>query len=235
MKISQSIIKDVINGCCKHYFKLKYIDNIKIKQTQPMMQGSYFESELLGTSRDGKFIPHTKKNGDKYQWVIDVDNIIELAKKVFENSGIKINNVQKVIETDNLIGHIDFESDLLYDIKFTGESFDRWNNNFQYELYETMDIQSRHYQKLLFDSEGLKKDFMFLIFSIHGWFRAILFPFEEQALIRHDERIDTTNNRINELEEPTSLKCSECCFNNICENRVMTFDVENINDLILIS
>jgi hypothetical protein len=226
MKISQSLLKDVLNGCCKHYFKMKYVDCIKIEPTTAMMKGLYFESELIGSARGGKFEYPKLQSGKKSKAEQDIDEIVNLAKEVIQNSGIKIDNVQNVLETDEFIGHVDFLSDKIYDVKFTGETFDRWNKSFIYNLKETMNIQARHYQLM---KPGF--DFVFLIFSEHSWFRAILYPYDENAIIEHEEKIRVAKERMKELEEPTSNKCAECRFNLICKNRVKIFEIEDINNL----
>ena len=73
--------------------------------------GLYFESELLGSSRDGKIEYPTLKSGKPSKAQQDVDAIVELARDVLENSGIKIENVQAVLKNDQYIGHADFISD----------------------------------------------------------------------------------------------------------------------------
>lgn len=232
MKLSQSLIKDVLNGCCRHYYQLKYVENVKTEPTKAMFDGLYFESALLGTARDGVIEYPPLKNGGKSKGQKDIDEIIDLARSVLENSGIEIKNVQERIESDDLQGHIDFRNDKIYDVKFTGETFDRWNKSFQWELHETMDIQARHYQTIMY-SKGFAYDVAFLIFSSHGWFRYILFPFDSDRLEDHKIRIEAARERLTELEEPTALMCSNCRLNKICKNRVMRFEIENIDEIIL--
>lgn len=230
MKLSQSIIKDVINGCCKYFFQLRYVENVKTEPSKVMFDGLYFESELIGSSREGKIEYPLLKTGKISKAQEDIDKVIVLAKKVLKNSGIEIENVQLEIQDENYIGHVDFMSDKIYEVKFTGETYDRWHKSFIYELYETMDIQARHYQKI----ERNKKDAAFLIFSAHGWFRYILFPYYDEAIEKHDERIELTKERIKNLDEPTANKCAMCRYNEICTNRIMKFDIEDINNLILL-
>jgi len=227
-KISQSQIKDVLQGCCKHYYKKKYVDYVETEPTTAMMKGLYFESALLGASRGGYYEYPKLKNGNKSKAEQDIDAIVDLAREVLENSGITIDRVQECIETDDLIGHIDFASDKIYDVKYTGLDYDKWDREFIYRLNVDFEIQARHYQMI----DGTGKDFVFLIFSEHGWFRAIVYPYTDNAIVQHQDYIDRFRELVTDLPEPTSAKCAGCPFKDSCEFRVKKFDFEIIHDIV---
>ena len=56
MKTTQSLIKDILpEDFCPHYIHLKYNEGIRTEPTESMENGLFFESELLGSARGGKF------------------------------------------------------------------------------------------------------------------------------------------------------------------------------------
>ena len=55
MKISQSLIKDVKKYQCSEFIKLRYEEGVKYEVSNALEDGLYFESELIGSARGGKF------------------------------------------------------------------------------------------------------------------------------------------------------------------------------------
>ena len=86
MKISQSLIKDVKKYQCSEFINLRYKERVQTSPSTPMMQGLYFESELIGSARGGKYEMPLLKSGKPSKAQLDVDAVIARAFKVLEKS-----------------------------------------------------------------------------------------------------------------------------------------------------
>lgn len=232
VKISQSLIKDCLRGICKHYYKLKYVEEVEHEIPTNWEAGRYFESELIGAARGGKFTPSAKKNGEKYAWVVAVDETIAFAKEMCKHNNIVFNNVQKCAETATLIGHLDAENnDAIIDVKYTAMTFGMWNKEFIYQTKHDFEIQANHYQRIIFDLTGEKKPVKFLIFSSHKWFRCIEIPYLDEKQEEHTEKIQATYLELENMQSPSMLKCASCRYSDICKNKTLDIQVENFYDL----
>ena len=133
MKISQSILRDLVGDYCPQFIKLRHIDKIQTEPTQAMKNGLAFESKLIGASRDGEYEMAKKKNGEKYAAELEVDRVVDYARAVLNEAVIRIDTVQVAVErtiNDDLIatGHVDAfgsikNKPIIIDVKFTGLAF----------------------------------------------------------------------------------------------------------------
>ena len=90
MKISQSLIKDVKKYQCSEFIKLRYEEGVRTEPSAAMKAGLYFESELIGSARGGKYEMPLLKSGKPSKAQLDVDVVVERAKTVLEKANIVV-------------------------------------------------------------------------------------------------------------------------------------------------
>ena len=231
MKISQSLIKDVKKYQCSEFINLRYKERVQTSPSTPMMQGLYFESELIGSARGGKYEMPLLKSGKPSKAQLDVDAVIARAFKVLEKSNIVVQDIQVYKENGNASGHIDFIGTIngnkaIFDVKFTGLALSRWESEMKYGgTAESFDIQSSHYQKLYEDE---KLDFYFLVFSSAGWDKIYLKPFSQESIKEAEDRINETSLDLLGEMKADSNTCNICPLNDVCKVREFVPKIEII-------
>lgn len=232
MKISQSLIKDIVpEGFCPHYIHLKYKVGVKTEPSEAMENGLFFESELLGSARGGKYELPKMKSGKPYKRELDIIENVNYAKHVFEQLKIKVDEVQPYKEKENRSGHFDFVGNMgnariIGDVKWTGMAKDKFERELKYNLLESYKTQARHYQSIL---PGL--DFYFFIFGKSGWSKIIRFAWNESEVNEHLEIVELAEVKYNTLQdyevEPTYNKCNACRLKDNCK---LAIDIPTIED-----
>ena len=232
MKISQSLIKDVKQFNCSELIKLKYQNFTETEPTKAMMSGLYFESELIGSARGGKFEYPLLKNGKKSKAQTDIDVVIKKAKEVFKAMNIEVSKVQYQPKREFIIGAIDFIGTIesvkaIFDVKYTGLSFEQYERELKYSpLRENLEIQASHYQKMLEEEE---LDFYFLVFSEKGWHRVFKQSYSQEVNEIATERIIDTMQKLEVLETQKDNRiCAKCRLNDVCTKQVLTAKIEEL-------
>ena len=221
MKISQSLIKDILPfDFCPHYIHLKYNVGLNTPPTEAMENGLFFESELLGSARGGKFELPKKSNGDPYKRELDILENVAFAKDIFTKLNIDVKEVQPHKKRDNRSGHFDFTTNkIIGDVKWTGMSKDKFLREFKYKLKYDYKIQANHYQSI-----EPNKDFIFFIFGKSNWFEAIRFRYDQDEINEHIINFsDVAQEKYNNLKEyeinPTFDNCNSCRLKEHCKKR----------------
>ena len=239
MKVSQSLIKDILPvDFCSHFIHLRYVEGSKTAPSTAMENGLFFESELLGSARGGKFELPRKKNGEPYKRETDLLENVEYAKAIFEELNVKIDEVQPYKEKDGRSGHLDAKGSVkgnkaIIDVKWTGESRVRWWSTFHKMWKEHFNIQSRHYQSLMDD----ELDFYFFIFGASNWCEVIHIKYDKEAVIHHIENVsDIAKYKFENLQDyeftATFNKCNECKLNKICQKKIVIPEILEWHDLV---
>lgn len=249
MRISQSLIKEVLKQ--DHCPKQIYYSFVEGKElindpSNNMISGRYFESELLGSCRNGeKEEAKLKSNGEKYQFYVDVDKNVIFAKDIFQKLGIDIEKGESQVDlkSDLLSAAIDHvNNDLIdptkkanYDLKWTATAEDdRWNGWGDPETKEDAKIQATHYTLVAYELFNEWRPFYFLVFGKTNWVKIIQFKITEEALNVHKDRISHTANVIRNYAENNYKgngsfnKCQSCPFHSFCEDRKVNPEIETI-------
>lgn len=251
LKISQSLIKEVLkqDHCPKQIYYSFVEGKELIDPSENMLQGRYFESEILGACRGGeKQEAKLIRGGEKAKPYRDVDELIVFANEVVKNLGIDVSKgeSQLRVESDTLLANIDHRNkDLLdpgkmanYDWKLTlTKEDDRWNGWGNVENDINSEIQAVHYTLTTYEETGEYWPFYFLVFGLNKgnkWVRVIRFQITYEALENHKQRISYTSSLIREYAENNYKgngnfnKCISCPFYDICEDKSTTIDIETI-------
>ena len=235
MKISQSLLKDITGQYCPYFIKMKYIDGIETEPTPAMENGLYFESQLLGSSRGGKFELPLLKNGKPSKRQTDIDEVVKYAKYVFEAVGVAISDVQIKMDNGILTGTIDALAQnkagnrIIIDVKYTGLSFEQYQKEIMWSaLGSSYRLQGRHYQLL----EGNKLPSFFFVFSSKGWCRIFQLEYNEQAIDEHYERCLAAVEELNDMDMEQTIDdanaCNVCGLKDLCNKRKVVPEVEDL-------
>lgn len=241
--ISQSLLNELLNpdGYCGYYLDLVFNQNLRDEPTDAMVNGLFFEQEVIGSTRDGLpvEIPKNTRVGKDGTYISqrEKDLLIDIAyaKKIFNENNIKVDQIQIAKTTEDRHGHIDFIGTIdkrksLFDLKWTGMSYTTWEREYKYgNTKSRFLIQARHYQSL-FDE---KLPFIFLIFG-SGWCRFFKLEYDELEINHHKEVATFGLETFNTMEyRPTndSKLCFNCRLRNRCEkvNNIIsleTFDAD---------
>ena len=236
MKTTQSLIKDILpEDFCPHYIHLKYNVGARTEPTDAMENGLFFESELLGSARGGKFEMPKNKKGEPYKRELDILENVEYAKSIFKELNIKIDSVQPRVEQYNRAGHLDALGTIdgkpvIIDVKWTGMAKDKFTREYRYNLKTDYEIQARHYQSL-----GKELDFVFLIFGKSNWFEGIVFPYEQEEVEKHiTEYSDVATAKYDNLESydfnPNFDKCQNCRLKDLCKKKTTKPTLKHYKD-----
>ncbi len=241
IKISQSLLKDMITDVCPHFIKLKYFDKVETEATAAMTKGLLFETLLLGASRGGSYEMPLLKSKKQSAAEIAVRETVKYAKKVLKESEIVFDPKSTQTEwiTKDCIGHIDClgvlnKTEIIGDVKFTAFNAAQYTKELRWSpLSDNFLTQARHYQML----DKKKRNFLFTVFSEKGWSRFFGVIYDEERIRVHRERVLTVKKRIEEMEKnnfksnPTSLQCNVCQLNDICTKRNFVPEIENLIEL----
>ena len=234
MKTSQSLIKDILpEDFCPHYIHLKYKVGLRTEPTEAMENGLFFESELLGSARGGKFELPKNKQGKPYKRELDILENVEYAKAKMDKLKIEIEHVQPHLANEDRAGHFDALGTInvvpaIFDVKWTGMSQQQYAREMKYgTLIEEYRTQARHYQSI-----DPNKDFYFLIFGKSNWCKVIRFAWNSEAVAHHVEtKSDIAQVKFENLEDyetnPEYSKCEGCRLREQCKLRQHTPNIED--------
>lgn len=238
MKISQSFIKDYHSNECKYFVKQKYVDQNPLCEsvTDAMLKGQYFEQQLIGRNRSGKVVEMPK--GAKGQLLADEIRLNELAeagKLLMQKMGIEIVEVQKTIEHEDLVGHLDIDATykgrrVTIDVKYTDTKIDdRWNGWADIENKDH--LQPVHYTYLEYKKTGEFKPFYYLIFGKSGWVRFVQVAIGKERFASHEYSLSVFRDTIKREKwqaAPEFNRCLECPLLNFCQHAAKTPQIELI-------
>ena len=233
MKTTQSLIKDIIpEDFCTHYIHLKYVVGSRTEPSEAMENGLFFESELLGSARGGKFELPKKSNGEPYKRELDILENVEYAKEIFKELDIKIDSVQPHIKHEDRSGHLDALGTIknvpaIFDVKWTGMAKDKFIRELRYNLLTDYEIQARHYQSL-----DIESDFYFLIFGKSNWCEVIRFSYNEEDVNTHILELSNVAGakfeNLQDYEFNTNFdKCQKCRLNQICKKKITKPEIKD--------
>lgn len=238
--ISQSLINDLTNpnGYCGYYLDLVYNKNVKTEPTDAMINGLFFEQELIGKTRSGEKIeiPKSKTTGKPLKRETDLLQDIKYAEMILQKNSITFDpaTVQQRIEKDDRHGHIDCmgtagNEEAIFDIKWTGMAFNQWEREFKWGDFKRRAItQSRHYQTLI----DKKLPFIFLVFG-SGWCRFFKVDYDEATLEHHKELATYSLELFRNMDyRPTkdAKLCFECRLRHVCDKINNKIELENFED-----
>ena len=212
------MIKDMEGDFCPHMIHLKYNLNCRTEPTEAMENGLFFESELLGSARGGKFELPKNKQGKPYKRELDILENVKYAKSIFQKHNVKIQEVQPYYERNNAAGHLDAIANIgIIDVKWTGMAKDKFIRELQYGMIESYEIQARQYQYIY------PADFYFYIFGKSNWCKIIKFPYDEQKVKEHYENnIHPTELKLKSIDtfeiEPSYDQCEGCRVKDFCKH-----------------
>lgn len=248
MKISQSLIKECMNpGHCPKQIYFSFVEGKDLLEpSENMLLGRYFESELLGACRGGE-IQEAKiqKNGSKYKVYSDCDELIVWAEDVLALLGLNVKEGESQVqcESELLSGNIDHvNKDLIdpsieanYDLKWTAtKEDDIWNGWGDPDSKGEAKIQASHYTLLTYEITGEYRPFYFLVFGKDKWVKVLRFKITEEGINHHKQLIANTAAMVREYAENNYKgngnfnKCQSCPFNQICPDRALKPEIENI-------
>ena len=232
MKTSQSLIKDIYPvDFCPHYIHLKYVVGLRTEPTEAMENGLFFESELLGSARDGKYELPKQKNGKPYKRELDILENVKYAKQIFKELNVTIESVQPKIEMDNRSGSFDALGSIggenaIIDVKWTGMANDKFLRELRYGLLDEYEIQARHYQSIK------PIDFYFMIFGKSNWCEMIRFRYDEEAVQEHiTEFSDVATAKFENLQSyefnANFDKCQKCRLKDLCKKKITKPEIKD--------
>lgn len=239
-KISQSLIRDMLSedGYCGHYLNEVYNNGFSAPPTDAMVNGLFFEQEILGaTARPGEVIelPKSKakgREGQKLQRELDLEKHVEFAKMILKENKIVFENVQVNIERQHLSGHIDAVGTYngipyLFDLKYTGMSYDQWDRELKWgNISGHFTLQARQYQALI----DKPLPFMFLVFG-SDWCRFFQINYSEADILHHvdiaAEALETFNSMDYRSTEDSRL-CFQCWMRDVCKVRNHEIQIEEL-------
>lgn len=232
--ISQSLIRDMLNpaGYCGHYLNQVYNEGWKPAPTDAMIDGLFFEFNVLGATAYGEVpeIPKSKTNGAKLKRELDLERVITQAKEVLDANRIEFTEVQFRAESEDRHGHIDAAGTFrglpyLFDLKYTGMTWGGYDRELKYsDLSGNYTLQARHYQSLR------PLPFMFLVFG-DGWARFFEVPYSQPEVEYHKAVATEALATFNAMDpRPTqdSRLCFACRMREVCTVRNKTIQVEQL-------
>lgn len=248
MKISQSLIKEVLNPnhCPKQIYYSFVEGRDLIEPSENMILGRYFESQLLGACRGGDIQePRYLKGGEIAKPFADCLELVEFAKEVFSKLGLDLSKGRSQIdyESEFLKGAIDHENLSIgnpkeianYDLKWTAtKEDDRWNGWGSPEDKIDSHIQATHYTLLTYEITGEWRPFYFLIFGKDKWVKAIRVKVTPENIEHHKSLIAHTSEKVrlysddNYKGNGTFNKCISCPFYDLCPDKATSIDIETI-------
>lgn len=225
LTISQSLIKFIRYDelgeaqCCPRKLKLEFAEGVRRDPSLAMMQGNYFETQLLGANRDGTRtddLPTTPKTGQKTTTHYRIDDMVQvILGEVVPEYGLDLSGAhQKLIhEMPGLEFRLEANLDLvtpildptldpmnkqelaIVDIKLT-EDLGNTFGDFCWGRPERMKLLQAHFYKFVFkESQGREVPFYYLV-AEHGpgrrWkvFRKETKAVDQQELIITIRRTD---------------------------------------------
>ena len=241
IKISQSLLKDMIQDVCPEFIRLKYFEKIETPATPAMQKGLLFETLLLGASRGGAYEMPQLKSGKPSAAELSVQKTVGFAKSVLENADIKFDpeTTQTEWEDKDCIAHIDClgtfkNKGIIGDVKFTGFTAAQYTKELRWSpLSDNFLTQARHYQMM----DTKRRNFLFTVFSEKGWVRFFGVIYDEERVNVHRERVMAVKSRVKEMEKnkfkstPKALQCNVCPLNEICKKRNYVPEIENLIEL----
>lgn len=259
IKINQTLIKAMCEGYCPAQIKAIFIDEtVKIKPSESMLRGSYFENLCLGAGNahgEAPVINLTRlKNGEKSVAHQRIDAQAEVFKKICSERPIIIKHRQIKItleyNTDyDLEGTLDFTGTIddnpetaVFDIKLTSSlykdhtygPFGSWS--WAYPMNQDF-IQAYMYHYLFYESTGMKANFYYLVFDYK--------PNEPEYLIIHKkvdrlhiaELLESVRKTIEKIEfhkssswdyEPSYKVCINCPLRFNCPAKILQKPIQQV-------
>ena len=234
MKTTQSLIKDILpEDFCPHYIHLKYSVGLRTEPTESMENGLFFESELLGSARGGKFELPKNKQGKPYKRELDILENVDYAKGKMKALEIVIEHVQPHLSNEDRSGHFDALGTIkgtsaIFDVKWTGMSQQQYERELKYgTLIDDYRTQARHYQSI-----DPNKDFYFLVFGKSNWCKVMRFHYNADAVTHHVEtKSDVATVKFENLKDyeikPDYKQCEGCRLREQCEKREHLPNIED--------
>jgi hypothetical protein len=235
--ISQSLIRDMLKpeGFCGYYLNEVYNEGFRTSPTEAMVNGLFFEQDILGRTRDGELVelPKSKTNGAKLKREIDLEFDIKFARSVLEKNKILFDEKQVYYETPFMHGHLDAVGTYtgkryIFDLKWTGMSFDQWEREWKWsDISAHFKLQARQYQAIYPDA----LPFMFLVFG-SDWCRFFEIAYEPEEVAHHTDIAAEALKTFNTLDfraTTDSRLCFDCRLKNICPVRNWDINIEEID------
>lgn len=237
MKVNQSLIKRMSKNYCPKKVKAEMDGVHKRTASLAMVKGQYFEWKLFGTKTREGTIPELplKKDGTKRIDQIRIEQQVAKFKDICERHQIKVFGTDRTFHTE-MFGHETFGTWDVYglyrgkptiiDIKLT-QNVNNDFGDFCWGDFESMDkIQAKKYMLAGQKIDGLKYDFLFMVFDYSPDVNHELFfvPWDDTVSLYVQDRLEETISKIEEHEhygwDPVGYpdECKECPFSDNCPN-----------------
>lgn len=244
-KISQSLIKQYLkDGTCEILLKKSYTSGksyyYREEVSDIMVDGLFFEQELIGLTRDGEQITLPKsrakgREGSNLKRENDLLWVIEQSKQIIKDLNIDFIDVQPEWKHGDLIAHPDLlayfqNSKSIFDIKYTAtredDKFNGWG-----DVDEMDHTQAIHYVYMHYLIFGEWIPFYYLVFGKSGWVRLIKVIVHKYKIEAHRQGIDMVRSFMKKLKpKPINEynKCRMCPIKNKCEHALTLPQIETV-------
>lgn len=191
-------------------------------------------------------MPEDWSEGSMSQREIDLQVAIHNAKIILKHMGIPVDQGEKqvFIQNGDECGTIDWittdiqdkNKNALYDVKFTNTQVDDWRNGWG-DPYTKEDakLQATHYVNISKKNTGTYAPFYFLVFGKSGWVKVLRYRIgDEHTIALHEVSVDEARKAVKEFEKnnwpakPSFNRCLACDFQELCEERSLLPEVEEI-------
>lgn len=235
MKLNQSFIKRISKKYCPKKVKAEMDGVWKRTATLAMIKGQYFEWLLFGTrNREGEIpsLPR-KNNGEKSVSEIRIDQQVASFKEICKKNDIVIygtdrNFRAKMFDFDTF-GTWDAYGlwkgkPVIIDIKLTQDITSSFGD-FSWGDFESMDkIQAETYMESGLRLDGIKYDFLFMVFDHKKNPDYIILPvyYSNAVSFQVQQRLEETKIKLNFHEHNgweaigSHDECRDCPFSNDC-------------------
>lgn len=246
MEINQSLVKRIAKKYCPKKLKAELDGVWKRSTTEAMTKGQYFEWLLFKTkNREGQ-IPEMKllKNGKKSTDQIRIEKQAEIFFDVCKQHQIKFYGTDRTFHTE-LFGYKTFgtwdgyglhkRNPVILDVKLPG-NIDNDFGDFCWGDFESMDkIQAYTYMEAGLKMDGLKYDFVFMVFDYKKNFshKILHVPYNPHAKLEVQVRLDETHAKLSYHEangwDPIGIvdECKECPFASSCSKHITKDEVKS--------
>ena len=240
IRISQSAMRNFWDGTfCDIRWVHEYVRGMKSPPSDVQNRGLVFEWELIGGCRGG-VRPEMRKSVAKGNFggmLKEERDLIELAeegKRVVEQMGFKIIDVQPEWTHDDLEAHPDavaeFEGrNVILDVKYTETAEDDRRNGWA-DLDQKSNLQPVHYVHMSKEIYGEYLPFYYLIFGKAGWVRVIKIEILPMALEEHEANLEIFRSVLQDWkpQAPHNYnKCRRCPHWDHCESKTTLPNVEH--------
>jgi len=240
MKVSQSALRDFYNeDFCKVKWEEMYINNYRTKPTAAMIDGLFFEQNVIGESRGGEVYNIPKlKTGKPSKRETDLLKLSKFAKQTIKDLEIELIDVQPEWSSKELIGHPDalikYKGELaILDLKYTAikETESARFNPYAWSDLEYKDFsQAIHYIELYKQMYDIYLPFFYLVFGKSGWVKFICIDLTKKSLDEYKDKIKRFQQDfktfkpvgINNYE--TCRKCPIMCNERIYKPQIITVE-----------